>query len=81
MKSFLRTHSKLLILAFLSSLVIGSQALEECHALVLDGDGDAGWYQAGAIAALLKTSKNSITWDVISGVGIGSFNAAGLAQF
>lgn len=55
---------------------------KKCRALVLEGGGDRGAYQVGAIRGLVESmeAKESM-YDVVSGVSIGSINAIGLSLF
>ena len=49
---------------------------EKCRALVLEGGGDKGAYQVGAIRGLYeKLGQAEGTYDVLSGVSIGSMNS------
>lgn len=67
------------LLLFLFLLPLTSA--ETCRALVLEGGGDKGAYQAGALAKMFELIPNEIKYDVISGVSVGALNAAALAQF
>ena len=52
-----------------------------CHALALEGGGDKGAYQVGAMHGLVTALKkhHSVSWDVVTGVSIGAINGAGLS--
>jgi len=71
-------------LLLVSSFLLFSRAdpLPICRGLVLQGGSDKGAYQAGALQGLLqKLGAEEISYDVISGVTIGSINAAWMSQF
>jgi len=72
--------STILILLALSASVYASQ--DYCYALALEGGGDKGAYQAGALSQIVADSDPSeVQYDVISGVSIGSINGAFMAGF
>lgn len=79
----------LLVLVFISSLMLISNKKhsepfkgEYCRILALEGGGDNGAYQAGALKGLFeKISSDQDNYDVITGVSLGAFNAAILATF
>ena len=53
---------------------------KKCRALVLEGGGDKGAYQAGAIRGLFESlPRNESAYDVISGVSIGAINGVSYA--
>jgi predicted patatin/cPLA2 family phospholipase len=53
-----------------------------CYVLALEGGGDKGAYQAGAIKGLIDSVPSGrIEWDVITGVSVGALNGAGLSIF
>eukprot|EP00344_Euplotes_crassus_P005309 CAMPEP_0197004298 /NCGR_PEP_ID=MMETSP1380-20130617/21202_1 /TAXON_ID=5936 /ORGANISM="Euplotes crassus, Strain CT5" /LENGTH=349 /DNA_ID=CAMNT_0042423043 /DNA_START=24 /DNA_END=1073 /DNA_ORIENTATION=+ len=55
---------------------------EYCYALALQGGGDKGAYQAGALAQIIEDSDPSeIQYDVVSGVSVGSINAGYFCEF
>jgi len=56
-------------------LVLTKVHAKKCTALVLEGGGDKGAYQAGAIRGLYEAAGNESTYDVLSGVSIGAINA------
>eukprot|EP01017_Pseudomicrothorax_dubius_P032677 TRINITY_DN42_c0_g1_i2.p1 TRINITY_DN42_c0_g1~~TRINITY_DN42_c0_g1_i2.p1 ORF type:complete len:385 (+),score=117.56 TRINITY_DN42_c0_g1_i2:82-1155(+) len=67
------------LLASLNVLLAGDR---KCYALVLSSGGDKGAYQAGAIAGLINSvPAEQIAWDVVTGIGAGALNAAGISQF
>lgn len=77
-------HTTLLSVLFVSSFLLYANAanLEVCRGLVLQGGSDKGAYQAGALQGLLQgLGAEGIAYDVISGVTIGSVNAAWMSQF
>ena len=54
----------------------------KCYVLALEGGGDKGAYQAGAIKGLVDNVPNGETqWDVVTGISVGSMDAAALALF
>jgi predicted acylesterase/phospholipase RssA len=65
------------------SLALATSATQDhCYALALEGGGDRGAYQAGALYEIIMNhGDESVQYDVISGVGVGSINGAYLAQF
>lgn len=57
-------------------------AQDHCYALALEGGGDKGAYQAGALSEILRHhGDESVQYDVISGIGVGAINGAHLASF
>jgi predicted acylesterase/phospholipase RssA len=55
---------------------------EKCFVLALEGGGDKGAYQSGAIKGLVENVPNGETqWDVVTGVSVGSMDAAAIAIF
>ncbi len=64
----------MIIIVLFSFLTVSSS----CRILVLSGGGAHGSFQAGVIKNL---HEKGITWDIITGVSAGSFNAAMLAAF
>ncbi len=65
---------------FILGLAFAAQ--DHCYALALEGGGDKGAYQAGALYEILKHhGDQSVQYDVISGVGVGAINGAFLASF
>ena len=54
---------------------------KKCRALVLQGGGDKGSYQVGALSEMLSLIPDEIHYDVVSGVSAGALNAAGFSQF
>ena len=71
----------LLPLLVLSSLFSCLHAGQTCRALVLEGGGDKGAYQAGALAEMYSLIPQDIQYDVMTGVSVGALNTAGLAMF
>ena len=69
----------LIILNFALSHI---EPLQKCRALALEGGGDAGSWQAGAIAGLVENlPANEVQYDVISGVSVGSINGLYVATY
>ncbi len=54
--------------------------LKKCHVLALEGGGDKGAYQAGALKGLVEYASET-GWDVVTGISVGSLNAAGISIF
>ena len=65
------------------TLALGTLATQKhCYALALEGGGDRGAYQAGALYQIIMNhGDESVAYDVISGIGAGAINGAYLAQF
>lgn len=53
---------------------------EKCYVLALEGGGDKGAYQSGALQGLVELANNT-QWDVITGVSVGALNGAALSIF
>jgi predicted patatin/cPLA2 family phospholipase len=54
----------------------------KCRVLALEGGGEKGAYQAGAIKGLIaNTNATEHQWDVITGISVGALNAAGFSLF
>jgi predicted acylesterase/phospholipase RssA len=59
-----------------------TQEQDKCRVLALEGGGDHGAYQAGVLKGLISNLKSSETrWDVVTGISVGSLNAAALAIY
>jgi len=70
------------IFIILAALALSSDAqADKCLGLVLQGGGDKGAYQAGALLGLVNGLGSEAQYDVISGVSIGAVNAAFISQF
>lgn len=55
---------------------------DKCYVLALEGGGDKGAYQAGAIEGLVKyMNRTESQWDVVTGISVGALNGAGLSLF
>lgn len=55
---------------------------DKCYALALQGGGDKGAYQVGALAQIVEnTDPEEVQYDFVSGVSIGSINGALLAGY
>ena len=75
-------HIQTLLLLFLTiSLTSKVNAGTTCRALVLEGGGDKGAYQAGALSQMYNLIPQDIQYDVMSGVSVGALNTAGLAMY
>lgn len=72
--------SILVLIAILA--LVAAKSGDKCYALALEGGGDKGAYQAGALAQIVEDSDPSeVQYDVITGVSIGSINGALLAGY
>ena len=62
------------------TLNTANAANKKCRALVLEGGGDMGSYQVGVLKAFVDNlPKEEVEWDVITGVSVGSINAASIS--
>lgn len=53
---------------------------QKCRALVIEGGGDLGAYEAGILKGLIYNLPNEeVQWDVLSGISVGSILSAGFA--
>jgi predicted patatin/cPLA2 family phospholipase len=52
----------------------------KCYVLALEGGGDKGAYQTGALQGLVELA-NDTEWDVITGISVGALDAAALSIF
>ena len=53
-----------------------------CHVLALEGGGDKGAYQGGVIKGLIDNlPSNKTRYDVVTGISVGSINAAAFSVF
>ena len=74
-------------LVFCSILILAISQVQagpggKCYALALEGGGDKGAYQIGALAQIVDQSDPSeVQYDVVSGVSIGSINGALIASY
>lgn len=74
--SLLKWCSSFTTIIFLC-LILFSTSVEskKCRALVLEGGGDKGAYQAGVIRGMYeRLGQEGATYDVVSGVSIGAIN-------
>lgn len=54
----------------------------KCRILALGGNSDRGPYEAGAIVGLIQNlPSGEATWDVVTGNGVGAFNALILSNY
>lgn len=61
---------------------VDSNEEKKCRVLSVSGGGAKGAYEVGAIQELVSTFNSSEShYDVISGVSVGSINAAGAGLF
>ena len=80
------TYKSILLNSLATSLVASSsQAIQyngSCKAVVLSGGGSNGAWESGVLWGLLHYGEPAdYVYDVVTGVSIGSINAAGLAVF
>jgi len=77
----MRTTAILISLSVLSLLTFATA--QSCQALVLQGGGDKGAYQAGVLWSLIYngTSPNNVKYDVLTGISAGSINSIGVAMY
>jgi predicted acylesterase/phospholipase RssA len=55
---------------------------DHCYGLVLEGGGDLGAFQAGALHELIHTfADKTVAYDIVTGISVGALNGAGLANF
>jgi predicted patatin/cPLA2 family phospholipase len=55
---------------------------KNCYVLALEGGGDKGAYQAGVIKGLIDNlPSNKTRYDVVTGISVGSINAAAFSVF
>ena len=73
--------SIIILLFFLAFSLTLSRGTKKCRALVLQGGGDKGAYQVGALSEMLRLIPDDIHYDVVSGVSAGALNAGGFSQF
>ena len=53
-----------------------------CRALALEGGGDKGAYEIGALRGILESlDPSEVEYDVITGISVGAINAFGLSLF
>jgi predicted patatin/cPLA2 family phospholipase len=78
---YLTAYFVLLILSLIQ-LTTSKTDNGNCYVLALEGGGDKGAYQAGAIKGLVENiPAGQREWSVITGISVGSLNAAGLSVF
>lgn len=83
MSSSMKSAVKVLVLLnILCGCFAKTADKDKCYVLALEGGGDKGAYQVGALKGLVdNVSNNETQWDVVTGVSVGSLNAAGLSIF
>lgn len=55
---------------------------DNCYALILEGGGDKGAFQAGAMYEIINNfADNTVAYDIITGISVGAINGAGLSNF
>lgn len=56
--------------------------LDHCRAVALQGGGDKGAFQAGALYELAHSlPEGEAEWDVVTGISVGAINGVKLAQY
>lgn len=76
LSTILYLYLNILVLSFIYS----KKNQDKCYVLALEGGGDHGAYQAGAIQGLVdQLPGEEVIWDVITGISVGSLNGAGMA--
>ena len=69
----------LLFSSILSLVLTTDKVNKKCRVLALEGGGDKGSYQAGAINGLVKNlPPEEVQWDVVTGVSVGAINAVAI---
>lgn len=54
---------------------------EKCIGLAIEGGGDKGAFEAGAIFNLTKALGSEAAYDVLTGVSIGGVNSVGMSLY
>ena len=73
-----------LVVCLLAFMLATGFAKEDrrCYAIVFSAGADKGAYQAGVVQGLVENlNSTDVAWEVVSGVAIGSINAALLSVF
>jgi predicted patatin/cPLA2 family phospholipase len=66
----------------LSAKCSNSKKNEKCFVIALEGGGDKGAYQAGVLKGMMsKLEKEKRSYDIVTGISVGSINAATLITF
>lgn len=68
------------IILFLSCFASKAETQDRCYVLALEGGGDKGAYQAGALKGLVDNDPET-KWDVVTGISAGALNAASISIF
>lgn len=76
-----RTILVSILIASILSLAFADEWFGKCKALVLEGGGDKGAYQAGVIREMYELLGKEASYDVISGVSAGAINGIGYSMF
>jgi predicted acylesterase/phospholipase RssA len=65
-----------------SILLLAYAKQDHCYALALEGGGDKGAYQAGALHEIIKHHNDeTVAYDIVTGISVGAINGAGMANF
>jgi predicted patatin/cPLA2 family phospholipase len=82
MTSYTKQVKYFFFLLCLISFIFSKSGEKKCRVLALQGGGDKGSYQAGAMQGLFsKLPPEEVAYDVVTGISVGALNAAGLALF
>jgi predicted acylesterase/phospholipase RssA len=69
----------ILVLALLG---VASAGEDHCYALALEGGGDKGAFQAGAMHEIVNHhADETVAYDIVTGISVGAINGAGLANY
>lgn len=70
----------LTVLLYLTSSALAAQ--DRCNAIVLEGGGDLGAFEAGVLKGLtMYLPPEEYRWDVVAGVSVGAITSASLSQW
>lgn len=74
--------SLMLLLNFITSNTLNSKESNKCFILALEGGGDKGAYQAGVLKGMMnKLEKEKRSYDIVTGISVGSINAGSILTF
>ena len=73
---------KFLLFIIFNILFVKINSQDKCHVLALQGGGDQGAYQAGALKGLAyNLPESERTWNIVTGISAGTLNGAGFSLF
>lgn len=77
------TLTILSFLLYLSAHLPSAAGQQKCRALVLQGGGDKGAYEAGVLYGLITRTQNpeDFAYDVVTGISVGTINGIWISQF